>query len=77
MKIRNGGKSYANNTELSQAVGSTWRKQYTELQETGKLKFVENNVVSPQACERMLAQGDICQDTRLYDFFAAASGQTV
>ena len=76
-KIRNGGKSYANNTELSQAVGSTWRKQYAELRETGKLKFVENNIVSPQACERMLAQGDICQDTRLYDFFAAASGQPV
>lgn len=70
-KITNGGKAYGNNTELPQSAGSTWRQQYRELQETGKLAFVEDNLVSAEDCARQLAAGEVREDTRLRDFFRA------
>lgn len=73
-KIRNGGKAYANNTELAKTAGATWRKQYAELMETGQLAYVEDNIVSPQARDQKLAQGEICQDVRLRDFFTTLQG---
>lgn len=70
-KIENGGKAYANNTELDQSVGFTWRKQYTELQETGTLAFVEENIVSPEALAVQMTEGIVIQDKRLATFFEA------
>lgn len=68
-KIENGGRAYANNTELDKRVGSTWREQYTELQETGRLSFVEESIVSPQELQALLAGGTVAKDERLSDFF--------
>lgn len=69
-KIENGGRAYANNTKLAQSVGSTWRKQYTELQETGRLAYVDDNIVSTDALVQMLADGVAIEDQRLAKFFA-------
>lgn len=73
-KIENGGRAYAQNTELDVSVGSTWRKQYAELQETGTLKFLEENVVSTRDVEDLLASGDVLRDTRLEAYFRANPG---
>ena len=47
-KIEVGGRALINNTELSQSLGSTWRQQYTELQTTGQLAYIKENIVSPE-----------------------------
>ncbi|WP_177179364.1 glycosyltransferase family 2 protein [Aliiroseovarius sediminilitoris] len=67
-KIENGGRAYTNNTELDHSVGNTWRKQYTELQETGTLTFLENNIVSVEALQSQLADGAALVDKRLATF---------
>jgi glycosyltransferase involved in cell wall biosynthesis len=69
-KIENGGKAYSNNTDLDPAVGATWRRQYAELQETSTLAFVEENIISDAALQRLLSEGAALRDTRLADFFA-------
>ena len=64
-KIENGGRAYANNQELDEQVGSTWRDQYRELQTTGSLSFVDNNVVDERELLRMLSAGEVVVDERL------------
>lgn len=68
-KIENGGRAYANNSELSPTIGSTWRRQYAELQSTGRLAYVEENIVSPEKLEKMLTDGTVVKDRRLAEFF--------
>lgn len=68
-KIENGGRAYANNTELAQSVGSTWRKQYAELQETGQLAYVEENIIPADVLENMLDEGKVLEDRRLAEYF--------
>lgn len=70
-KIRNGGSSYAANTDASQTVGMAWRRQYEELCETGTIQYLEDNVLSDSEIERLIAEGAIVEDTRLADFFAS------
>lgn len=69
-KIENGGRAYANNTELSKSVGSTWRRQWTELQETGTLAYLEENIVSKERHEAMIASGEAVEDRRLAEAMA-------
>jgi hypothetical protein len=68
-KINTGGKALANNTELPEHIGSTWRHQYRELQETGRLAYVEENVVDVQALEVLKAAKEVVFDPRLRDYF--------
>ena len=68
-KIENGGRAYANNTDLAPTVGNTWRKQYAELQETGTLAFLEDNIVTAQALQDQLQDGTVLKDERLAAFF--------
>ncbi|MEJ2622689.1 MAG: glycosyltransferase family 2 protein [Candidatus Thiodiazotropha sp.] len=78
-KIRNGGAAYANNKELSVSVGNTWRKQYEELQSTGTIRFVEENLYSYKQLKQQLDSGEILEDRRLRNLFkkiAHASSRT-
>jgi hypothetical protein len=68
-KIELGCQALANNTKLSQSQYSTWRQQYTELQTTGQLAYVKENIVSPRALKQMLADGTVVEDRRLTEFF--------
>lgn len=68
-KIETGGRALANNTELPQSIGNTWRRQYSELQRTGGLTYVEENIISAQKLERMLENGEALEDRRLAEFF--------
>lgn len=68
-KIEIGGRALANNTELDESVGRTWRMQYAELQKTGTLAFIDNNILSPDALTQALLDKTAIQDTRLADFF--------
>lgn len=68
-KIKNGGRAYENNNKLSKSVGDTWRQQYTELQKTGTLAFVEDNILTAEALAQMLANKTAVKDHRLADFF--------
>jgi len=43
--------------------------QYAELQKTGTLAFIDNNILSPDALTQALLDKTAIQDTRLADFF--------
>jgi hypothetical protein len=64
-KISVGGRVYESNDELPTSAGSTWRRQYRELLETGTLKFVEENLVSSDRLGEMIAAGEVVEDLRL------------
>ncbi|MCF2906663.1 glycosyltransferase family 2 protein [Octadecabacter sp. CECT 8868] len=68
-KIRLGGQALANNPDLPEHLGGTWRRQFTELQDTGRLAYVEENVVGTDGLEAMKAAGEVIKDTRLRDYF--------
>ena len=70
-KIRNGGSSYAANSELSKSTGMAWRRQYAELCETGSIHYLDENVLSQDRIDQLLADGAIVEDRRLSDFFSA------
>lgn len=70
-KIESGGRAYGNNYELSKSVGNTWRQQYEELRETGKLAYVENNIVKSDQLNQMRSDGMALEDRRLLDFMKA------
>ena len=66
-KIKNGGNAYANNTELDENIGTTWRKQWAELNATGELLFIKDNIKSEHELNQMIDSGEVIKDTRLYD----------
>lgn len=68
-KITNGGNAYANNTELAPKLGMAWRLHYAELQQTGRLAFIDENIWSADGVAAGLKDGALLTDTRLADFF--------
>lgn len=74
-KIELGGRAYARNVDLPESTGTTWRKQYDELQTTGRLQYIEDNTATPIAAQELLAAGDAVLDTRLAEFFGAGRGR--
>lgn len=46
----------------------TWRKQYLEFSSSGKLQFVDQNILSGDSIKRLIDTGEIEKDTRLCDF---------
>lgn len=75
-KIRNGGSSYAANTELPESTGMTWRRQYAEFCETGSIQYLDENVLSQDRVAQLLADGAIVEDRRLSDFFSVLAPET-
>ena len=64
-KIVKGGSAYARNTELSAAMGETWRSHY-ELYLAGRLdEAIASEVFSEEAIEQGLAAGALVRDERL------------
>lgn len=66
-KIRMGGQAYSNNQDLPEAVGSTWRKQWSELRETGRLSFIENETFSENQLMELKRAGLVTEDRRLLE----------
>jgi hypothetical protein len=69
-KIRVGAAALARNTDLSQTTGATWRRQHEELQQTGTLRYVDENELSEAQVRHLLQEGTLVRDTRLRDILA-------
>ncbi len=70
-KIRVGGEALEKNTTFAKSIGATWREQYKELKETGKIQFLEDNLYSDDDVQRLLASGEVLTEPRLAEFFRA------
>lgn len=66
-KIRVGGRAIANNPEAPAAFGVAMRRQYEELAATGRIAHVDENLVTVERAEALLAEGHVVRDTRLRD----------
>ena len=69
-KIITGGQAYLNKKDGSPKQGATWRAQYQEWKDTGRIAFLEENVLSPSDVKRQLEDGKLVIDTRLKNFFS-------
>ncbi len=66
-KIRRGGEAFLRNKDLPETVGTTWRRQYQELLETNALRYVAENLYTPERAADAEATGELVRDTRLRD----------
>ncbi|HEY0382968.1 MAG TPA: glycosyltransferase family 2 protein [Candidatus Elarobacter sp.] len=64
-KIVNGGAAYARNTDLSPAIGKTWRSLYQMYLEGKFDEAYANEVLTEEQIARGLATGDLVRDERL------------
>jgi hypothetical protein len=66
-KIAVGGQALSLTPGIKPGIGQTWRKQFTELNETGELRFIAENILPPEKIQSGLDDGTLITDTRLRD----------
>lgn len=74
-KITLGGQALRNNTQLPAGIGYTWRQQLDELETTGSLVYLEQNLWSETAIAAALDRGEVTLDTRLEAFMLSEAAQ--
>lgn len=66
-KIRIGALALSKTKHVKAGIGQTWRMQAKELEETGQIKFLNDNVYTDIDIQRGLTDGSLLSDTRLFN----------
>jgi hypothetical protein len=66
-KIAIGGQALSLTPEIKPGIGQTWRKQFIELNETGELRYITENILTQAQIKSGLDDGTLITDTRLRD----------
>ena len=70
-KIIKGGGAYANNKNLDNSVGATWRELFKDFQKNGDLKsFLSDNKFDFEEIVVSLVSGELVIDRRLRDYLS-------
>lgn len=64
-KIQMGGNALNQTTHIKPGVGGTWRKQLVELNETGSIQYLQDNVYTDEQIRAGLDSGVFYKDARL------------
>lgn len=70
-KITLGGQALRNNTQLPAGIGYTWRRQLEELEATGTLQYLDQNLWSDADIAAAMERKEIILDTRLEAFMSS------
>ena len=72
-RIIQGTQSLTQAPDIKLGIGQTWRQQYTELNKTGKLNYITENILTADQIRTGLADGSLVKDTRLRDKMVSLS----
>ena len=66
-KVAQGAAALNQSPDIPMGIGITWRRQFSELSNTGGISYIDENILSAGQIRQGLSEGSLITDTRLRD----------